>query len=96
MDTASLNAELNIARRDIDVLKRRLVNADEAMKAALPKYDIENDALSKFIGRLHEQREAVKKVAHTLLADLENVVEGLDPEEAKQVAAMRAIVDSAV
>ncbi len=41
------------------------------------------------------QRDTLAKVADKLLTDLENVVEGLDPEEARQVAEMREVITAA-
>ena len=43
---------------------------------------------------LTSQRDALAKVADRLLTALENVVEGLGPEGAQQVAEMRATIDA--
>lgn len=41
---------------------------------------------------LSERCKAMTKIADQLLTDLEDVVEGLDPEEAKMVAEMRRVI----
>lgn len=44
---------------------------------------------------LEQDKARLVKIADRLLTDLENVVEGLDTEEAKQVVEMRAAIDAA-
>ena len=85
-DTITLEAELNIARNLIDVLERRLVNANEAMKRALPEYDPENDPLSRFIGRLHDERDNALRC----LRDAESKAHDKDMRIARVVAALNS------
>jgi hypothetical protein len=49
-------------------------------------------ALRAEVETLSKRCAAVTKIADRLLTDLENVVEGLDPEEAAKVVEMRAII----
>ena len=51
-------------------------------------------ALQQEANRLADANKVLIKIADRLLTDLENVVQGLDPEEAAQVKAMRDAINA--
>lgn len=76
--------ELSRLRAENESLRRAYVRPDDLREQL--------ETAKKESAMLRKDRDALAKVADRLLTDLENVVEGLDTEEAAQVAEMRNIV----
>lgn len=80
-------AEVDRLRADTALAIETITKCNEWINAAKPLLEIG--------GKAANDLTIVIKVADKLLTDLENVVEGLDAEEAAQVKEMRAAIDQA-